>query len=112
MNAGDPEVQESSLILFNVLICEQTIEKDLWLEKSEQLKLKAMKSGLYPMRSLVMTIESLQEDDRKVRFTFYLLLNGTYECRTQDHCRFEASLMIDHSLMIATMKKESLFRFV
>lgn len=100
MNADGPEVQESSLILFNVLICEQTIEKDLWLEKSEQLKMKAIKRGLYPIGPLVMTIEPLQGDERTAHFEFYLPLNGVYECTPQNICRFEPSLMIDHSLMI------------
>ncbi|WP_353949070.1 DUF5085 family protein [Sporolactobacillus sp. Y61] len=94
------QINESSLLLFNVLSRTEVIEKELWLERTEELKMMAIRHSLYPMGPLVMTMEQIPEDESKTRFTFYLPLNGKYHPDPEDGCSFLPALTLEHTLSV------------
>ncbi|GGL51928.1 hypothetical protein [Sporolactobacillus putidus] len=93
-------IKESSLILFNVLSRTETIEKAMWLERAEILKIEAVKHGLYPVGPLVMTSEQMDPLSARDTFTFYLPLNGSLKADPEAGFVFQPSLMLEHTLSL------------
>lgn len=102
-------IKESSLVLFNVLSRTENIEKTMWLERAEMLKIEAVKRGLYPVGPLVMALDRMDPASDRDMFTFYLPLNGVFEADPKDGLVFQSSLIFEHTLSLRHYEEDKPF---